>query len=216
LNQAKNNRVEIALPGLGPDAVDRAEFMVNCKNPVRAQRLYLLPLGLTEVHAEQVRAQAVKTLRPFFDDVEVYTPRRGRRAYIVQQLQTIRYKIERLATAGLLSSSIVVLYYHGGEVDAQGNLRIRTDPSNAKERQQVVLTRAELDEFAAPIPGAHSLLFDADRETSKSSAAKDKLAGRRDNYSELEPLVALLRDVWPSRTTKTPRLIQELQPDSQR
>jgi hypothetical protein len=136
--------------------------------------------------------------------VEVYTPRRNRRAYLLQQLHTIRYKIERLAKAGLRSNDIVVLYYHGDEAPPRDLFRTTTDHARGR---QAGLTWEDVDELFAQTPGAHFLLSDVD---------PDKLAGQKDNYPELESLVALLRDVRPSRTKKDPRLIQELQPDSRR
>jgi hypothetical protein len=200
LNQLAKNRVEIALPGLAQDAGNRTQFLVDCTNPTRAQRLYVLPVSPREEDAEGLRAQFTETLGPSFDEVEVYTPRRARRCYVLQQLQTIRYKIERLAKAGLRSNNVVVFYYQGGEaVDAQGNLfQTTTDPANAKGRQ-TALTCEDLVEFVAQTPGAHVLLFDVDQQTAPEG--KDKLAHWKDNYPDMGS-VAYLRYAWVGPAAK--------------
>lgn len=219
LNQTANNRVEIALPGLEQDAANRTQFVVDCKNPTRAQRLYVLPVTTREEDAESLRAQFTETLGPAFDEVEVYTPRRARRCYVLQQLQTIRYKIERLAKAGLRSNNVVVFYYQGGEsVDARGNLFQATmDPSNVAG-PQTALTCEDLVVFVTQTPGAHVLLFDVDRQTAaippnKDKLPKDNLAKLKDNYPMIESHVALLRYAWshPTAAPKDLRLIQVLE-----
>ncbi|HLJ95302.1 MAG TPA: hypothetical protein VKU02_19140 [Gemmataceae bacterium] len=212
LNQAAHNQVEIALPGLEQDASNRTHFLVDCKNPARAQRLYVLPVSPRETDADALKTEFEQTMGPVFDEVEVYTPRRSRRCYVLQQLQTIRYKIEGLAKAGLRSNTVVVFYYQGGEsVDAQGNLFQTTgDASNVKGRQ-TALTCEDLVSFVAQTPGAHVLFFDVEEQ--KGPKAKDKLVGFKDNYPEIESHVALMRYAWLGSTVKPEdtRLIRKLQ-----
>jgi hypothetical protein len=210
LNQTAKNRVEIVLPGLAQDAGNRTQFLVNCKNPTRAQRLYVLPVSSRDEDVEDVRAQFTKTLGPSFDEVEVYPPRRARRCYVLQQLQTIRYKIERLAKGGLRSNNVVVFYFQGAEaVDAQGNLfQTTTAPSSAKGRQ-TALTCEDLAEFVGQTPGAHVLLLDVEQQSAMD--ANDKLGKWDDNY--IDSHVAYLRYAWLGPATKPSdiSLIQKLQ-----
>src|SRR5439155_11635916 len=92
LSQAANNRVEIALPGLEQDASNRTEFLVNCKDPARAQRLHLILVSLNEEDAKGLDSKFLKLLEPAFEGVDVYGPQvgyRAGRAYVLQQLQKV-------------------------------------------------------------------------------------------------------------------------------
>jgi WD40 repeat protein len=217
LNQAADNRVEIALPGLERDAASRTQFLVNCKYPTRAQRLHLLVVSLDEEDAKGLETQFVRVLAPAFTGVDVYGPQAGyfaRRPYVLHQLHIIRDKIQGFANAGLPSTHIVVFYYQGGEsVDAQGNFFQTSVNSPNAGAGQTSITCDDLVDFVAQTPGAHVLLFDVDRQRSKSSGAKDKLAGWKDNYPDVESHVAVLRYAWLStaEAPKSPRLIQALQ-----
>ena len=217
LSQAANNRVEIALPGLEQDASNRTEFLVNCKDPARAQRLHLILVSLNEEDAKGLDSKFLKLLEPAFEGVDVYGPQvgyRAGRAYVLQQLQKVRYRIQGLTNARAPTNHIVVFYYQGGEsVNAQGNFfQTSLHAANAAQRQNA-LTCDDLVEFVGQTPGAHVLLFDVDRQPVKSIDAKDKLARWNYNYPDVESQVALLRYAWLAGTAEPRdlRLVQALQ-----
>src|SRR5262249_10680538 len=55
-NQAEDNRVEIALPGLAQDAASWAHFSVSCTDPQRGQRFHLLLVSAREAAAAGAEA----------------------------------------------------------------------------------------------------------------------------------------------------------------
>jgi WD40 repeat protein len=215
LNQAVGNRVEISLQGLEQDAASRSEFLVDCKNPIRAQRLHLFLVSLDDGDAKGLESQFVKVLAPAFEGVDLYGPLAGyyaRPRNVRQQLRIIRDQIQSSANKGLPSIHIVVFYYQGGEaVDAQGNFFQASANVSNDECGPASITCDELVQFFAETPGAHVLLFDVDRQRAKNSGVKDKLADW--NYPDVESHVAVLRYAWLSGKDqpKEPRLVEALQ-----
>jgi WD40 repeat protein len=197
LNQAEDNRIEIALPDLEQDACNCTRFGLNCRQPERAQRLHLLLVSNRAADEKALKAQFLKVFQsrtdpqgqvktPVFDPVYTYGPLTGyyvRPQYVYNQLHRIQATIKGLANAGTPSSDVVVFYYQGGEaVNAQGNVF------------QTSLTCDDLVRFFADIPGAHILMFDVGREG--AAAGKDKVAAWDDSYREVERHVAVLRYAW--------------------
>ena len=190
----------LRLPTLERDAASRTQFLVSCKYPTRAQRLHLLLVSLDNEDAKDLETQFVRVLAPDFQGVDIYGPQAGyfaRRPYVLHQLHIIRDKIQGFTNAGLPSTHIVVFYYQGGEaVDARGNLFQTSVNAVNPAGTQSSITCDDLVDFVAQTPGAHILLFDVDRQGSRSSGARDKLAEWKDNYPDVESHVAVLRYAW--------------------
>jgi hypothetical protein len=197
LNQADDNRVEIALPDLEQDACSCTRFGLACRKPERAQRLHLLLVSSRPVDEKALKAQFLKAFQshtepngeiktPVFDPVYTYATLTGyyvRPQYVYNQLHRIQATIKKLANAGTPCNDVVVFYYQGGEaVSAQGNVF------------QTSLTCDDLVRFFADTPGAHILMFDVGREG--VAAGKDKVAALDNSYGDIEQHVAVLRYAW--------------------
>jgi hypothetical protein len=126
LNLEKNNQVRLTV--LGQDAGSpRSEFEVDCRQPIKRQRLHLLILGPQATDAEARKQEVLKAHQsqvdpqllqaPVFVQVRVVVGSKFWSGYLYPQLVAMKVSISDLArTQQAPMNDVLLLYYQGGEV----------------------------------------------------------------------------------------------------
>lgn len=215
LNRDKDNHVRLAVPG--QDAADHTEFVVDCRQPVKQQRLRLLTLSprgkdggeLTEQVLQAIHSSptAQELKAPAFEEVKPYGPLVGWQVeapFIYGQLFTIKTEID-VAREGSPMNDVVMIYYQGGEaINEHGNFFQTYAGQGQGTVKEFGMPCDELVQFLAETGGAHVLLLDVDRYPPAGSPqpglVRDKIVHWKDDYPQAEAHVGVLRDAWLGKT----------------
>jgi WD40 repeat protein len=226
LNQDKDNRIELALPGLEQEAATCTSFFVDCNKPERAQRLHLLLLSVQEKDGSALRARFLQALgagpgdegplrTAAFSSVQVYDPLVGnqvRRENVDRLLSEVRARIRASSAPGEPHLDVVVFYYQGEEsLGANGNLLHMSVWRGRRGSLQEPLTCDDLARAFADTPGAYVLLFDVARPEGPAAAGRDKVARWDDNFPDVKTHVSVLRYAFLGPAAPpAPSLVQAL------
>jgi WD40 repeat protein len=218
LNQAGANQIALLLPDLAQDACSCTHLTMECRQPVRAQRLHVLAVSLLERNRDRLKQQVRQALhcdeeergptgKPVFESVNVAEALAGyyaRAASVRQQLLQIQANITALARSGTPCTDVVVFYYQGGEsVNAQGNFLLTGGSPSAGMACGDMLSCDDLVEQFAATPGAHVLLFDVGLNkvvAAQAEEVRDKVARWEDSYGDVKFNISVLRYAWLGRT----------------
>jgi WD40 repeat protein len=213
LNRDKGNRVSVAVTG--QDGADSLSFEVDCRQPVREQRLHLLILSASRKRPDELRKEVEGAVRtPAFAQVETYGTLTGSEVHqtsIYSQLIAIQDTVRGdLARGGRPMNEVVMIYYQGGEaLTAEGNLF-----RGAGAAPGLAIQCDKLVEYLSEIPGAHVLLLDVDRDPAAPprGGARDKIDSWKDDYPQVRFHVGVLRCAWRGKgpPPKEARLITAL------
>ncbi len=203
LNRDTGNQVQlVALGGLAAST----EFRVDCRAPVKKQRLHLLLLNPHATDEDQVKEEvwrAIKTVRGAFDAIEpehiligpAVTDRR-----IVGRLDGIKERIKDLQRDPSIEpmNDVVMIYYQGREtIKEKGNFfRI---PGLGKDTKGADIPCDDVVSELANTSGAHVFLLDVERDApvGKSTDTIDKIA-EWDRYypREVQSHIVVMRHAW--------------------
>jgi WD40 repeat protein len=209
LNEEKDNKVGISVPGLEQDAGNRTVFIVDCEKPVKEQRLHLLVLSFKQQDEKKLKDHFLNTLQVDQgrrDRLFSYGPLTGyyvRQEYINTQVSIIRTRIKELAATGNPCNDVIVFYYQGGEsVKPQGVVFKTCDcnPTDDNPEPPNALTCKRLVNYFAETPGAHLVFLDVDKvDASKDLVDKNEVTGWDDNFPQVKMHVALMHYAWVGR-----------------
>jgi hypothetical protein len=208
LTQDRDNRVEIALPGLAQDAASRTRFHLACDKPERAQHIHLVLLSARGADLPALREQIrnafgldaqLRAAGPAGGRVRRYRELAGAQVapeMVLGALSRLRKEIQGLTVASPRVSHVVMFYYQGLEtVDLQGNLfenRLRCD---------------DLAAVLGDVLGAQIMLLDVTRAPVGPVAAADRVAGWESHYPEARHHTAVLRYARVAQAN-APRAVQ--------
>jgi hypothetical protein len=213
LSREKDNQVRLSVQG--QDESSRSDFTVDCREPIKRQRLHLLILGPRARDADALKKQVLEALHikagkdglrsPAFEAIKLYGPLAGaqtRPSAIVHKLLEIKYAILALAKTGTPMNDVLMIYYQGGEaVRKDGNFFETFSGAAEGGGRQFGLPADDLVELLSGIPGAQVLLLDVDRDAQGESAGQgDKIAHWKDNYPASAGHVVVLRQAWLGKT----------------
>jgi WD40 repeat protein len=216
LNQFTGNEVKIAVPELVGDAANRTEFLVDCHQPERAQRLYLVIVSRDKAEGERLRDQFRKELVPLsgspeegsptgLDPSDIYLQAEyySRSQFVLAALAQIKNKIWERTRPGVSGNDVVVFYYQGREsITKEGHFfRTGTIPGDSAGDYSAI-TRDQLINLFADTPGAHLLFLDVACDTPASVPRPrgqwDWVDRFADLYPDLRNHAGVLRYAWLS------------------
>jgi len=209
LNQAKDNWVTVQLPGVSQDAGNRTRFCIDCLHPDARQRLMLLVISIPEQDARALKTQALEAVQgklvndrdqfatPAFPHGTLFGPLVGEVAShhaVINQLLTIRNRINSRVDSKDLGNDVVLIYYRGPEaVEQSGQFHLLTGENDLK----TALSGTELALAFDKAPGAQVFLLDVERSQVPGAAP---VLGRRavPQWPDTSPL-ASMTCAWLSR-----------------
>jgi WD40 repeat protein len=189
LDRARDNRLEIDLPGLEQEDGSRRTYLVDCARPIQEKRfLHVLIVGIGDKNPTSLKGRVLKAVgakavarQQFdvtgFDQGWAYGPLFGNVEpdRIYYQLLLIKSRIALLAKTGP-TSHVVLVYYQGREVvSARGHFlrtsAVQVDPQLGRYR----VPCGEMEKKLAESLGAKILLLDVQRDAvvqSKSASER--------------------------------------------
>jgi WD40 repeat protein len=208
LNREKDNQVRLTV--LGQDAGSpRSEFEVDCRQPIKGQRLHLLILGPQATDADALKQEVLKVLQsqidprvlktPAFDQVRVVVGSKVWGGYVYPQLVAIKESISDVArTQQTPMNDVLLIYYQGGEeVRKDGNFFQTHSVSGRPGMKQFGMPCDELVKYLADIPGAQVLLLDVKRDWLRDPGPpRDKIVHWGDDYPQVRGNVVVMRYAW--------------------
>jgi len=211
LNRPTDNHIEVVLPGLKQRSANRREFVADCANPERIQRLHVLPVVIHDTGAVVDQEKLVKQLAVMIPSVstatvKLYAPLTDYVSpqKVMTQLIRIKRSLDGTAKKGG-SDDLVVVYYQGGEViNADGHFLLTSlsTPSNTNLKSSAVSCEFLTGVFEETL-GAEILLFDLTRQPGKGDSLHDVIAQWPD-----QPNVSIFRYTRQSPTA--PRLLSDI------
>ena len=182
LNRERGNHIHL----LVSKQAQPIEIVVDCRQPIKEQRLHLLILNPAASDRKAVQAEVLQAIEsppderprraPGFVRVEEPQVIVEWRAIAFEFLETALDRIEHAIqnSARTERNEVVLIYFQGGEaVTKEGNFFLRQ--RSGKQGEEVRLKCDRLVERLATIPGAHLLLLDVERLRRGRGGAK---AGR--------------------------------------
>ena len=199
LNQSKDNKVTVLLPGISQDAANRTDFRIDCRNPNARQRLLLLVISIPNENEEALKRQALEAVQEKFDAgqgkpaavqgtpagkepepaapvlphakiVATLTGASANRHALINQLFNIRFAINQSINSNDLGNEVVLIYYRGSEtVDESGQFQLLTSENDTS----LALSGNDLTLAFDKAPGAQVFLLDVTRTTAAAKATAD-------------------------------------------
>ncbi len=214
LNQPKDNKVTVLLPGLSQDASNRSEFHIDCRNPDTRQRLLLLVVSIPHENEEALTRQALEAVQgklvgtqkdlatPALPRGKIFATLTGERASrhaLINQLFNIRFAINQTIRPDDLGNDVVLIYYRGPEaVEESGQFHLLTSENEVS----AALSGTDLALAFDKAPGAQVFLLDVKRSilNAKSPAEARSLVPQWPAASR----IAALRCAWLNREQLPP------------
>jgi hypothetical protein len=230
LNRGRDSLIEVAAPELKQET--RQVCLVKvCEQPVHAQQLHLLIVGVGEKSKKQLTNRALEAIQakpgsaggeeytalPAFARVVVYGPLAGyvRSDEVWDKLELIRKRIAMRDSLepGQAQNNVVMLYFKGREtITAAGHFFLTSESLNNPNLNQSAINCDELASFFSETVGAQVLLLDVNRETAGRLAAKGEGRDRIARWP-VDSHVGVLRYAWFDQEEAPPnaRLISAFQ-----
>jgi hypothetical protein len=213
LSQAKDNRVEVVLPGLKQRSASRREVAVGCAAPVAITRLHVLPIVIRPRKAAAIDDKKLEaTLRSLFPNVTGSVRRYPALVgfvspqALVSRLLDIKQELDTSANDGS-TNDLVVIYYQGGEVfEGSGHYLTTSVTEVDPDMESSAVACDQLAEVFGKTLGAQVLLLDVDRRVGASTAA-DRAQDGVSQWPD-QPNVAVVR--YSRRQTAEPQLLPDL------
>jgi hypothetical protein len=166
LHRAKDNSIELELPGIAHEAGSRLAFRMNCRKPQRLPTLHLFIVGIGENDESELRNRALRAVQaqsvkddhfstPAFTSGQIYMLAKPwvSHGQIIGQLERIRRSIIDRKSR----SDVVIIYYQGREsIDSSGRFLFHTSDRP--------IGSDYMERLFANVPGAQILFLDVTRE----------------------------------------------------
>jgi WD40 repeat protein len=218
LNWEKDNHVQIDAPG--EEAGNPCDFLVDCRQPVKKQRLHLLVVSPQEQNADELNRQVLRAVQaretkdgrleaPAFAEVRQYPSLIGAHVYpesIYTRLADIKRTI--LAASGPAPMNDVVMIYYQG--DERGISSRALDDPGAGLPDELGGSDAWLVEVLSRTPGAHIMWLDEERRVATGAArpgTKPVALSHLDREFTDVRSVVVVRYAWMGRPPVDRRLI---------
>jgi WD40 repeat protein len=204
LNRTEDNYVELDLPDLKQECGNCRTFTLVCRKPEKAQRLFLLVVGVGEADVKGLQERACQALHasaqhgqlvsPAFSEM-VVIPLVGyvRPENIRYQLYSIKRTIDLSARAGS-SNDVWMVYYQGGEaVTADGHFFLTSLSAHNPDYQDSAVSCDTLANVFAETLGAKVLLLDVARPTARPPSAADAPKDKVARWTDFDSYAGVIR-----------------------